>query len=329
MPNSEITLRDVYRARARIGALVQRTPIIESYALSERTGVATYFKAETQQVTGSFKLRGATNKIVSLTDEERARGIIAVSSGNHGRAVSYVAKRLGIEAVICVSERVPENKLVGIRRYDAKLVVEGQTYEEAGEVALGLQRERGLVPIDPFDDPYVIAGQGTVGLEVLEDIPDVRTVLVPMSGGGLISGTALALKSADPSIRVIGVSMERGAVMAESLRAGHIVDLLEEPTLADGLAGAIPLDNRYTFRMCQQYVDDTVLVSEAEIAQAMRFVLQEERIVAEGSGAVVIAALMYDKVAHLEGPVVAVLSGANVDLPVLLEIINHQGPFDR
>ena len=328
MPNLEVSLRDVYLARQRIGGLARRTPLIESDELKRRTGVDVYFKAESLQVTGSFKLRGATNKMASLSSEEKARGIIAVSSGNHGRAVSYIANRLGISAVVCVSKRVPKNKTDAIRRYGAELVMEGETYEEAEEAALRLQRERSLIRVDPFDDPYVIAGQGTLGLELMEDLPQLRTVLVPMSGGGLISGTGIALKSADPSIRLIGVAMEKGAVMVESLRVGHLVELPEEPTLADGLAGAVPLDNRYTFRLCQQYVDEAVLVSEEEIAQAMAFALAEHHLVVEGSGAVGIAALMHEKVAHLEGPVVIVLSGANVDLPLLLDIAHQQGLSD-
>jgi len=328
MPNSEINLRDVYLARQRINSLALKTPLIESYELSQKTGVEVYFKAESLQVTGSFKLRGAVNKISSLSNEDKARGIITVSSGNHGRAVSYVANRLGMDAVICVSKRVPDNKLAGIRRYRAQLVVEGDTYEQAEEVALRLQHERRLVRIDPFDDPYVIAGQGTLGLELMEDLPQLRMALVPVSGGGLISGVGIALKSADPSIRLIGVAMEKGAVMVESLRVGHLVELREEPTLADGLAGAVPFDNRYTFRLCQQYVDEMVLVSEEEIAQAMAFALAEHHLIVEGSGAVGIAALMHKKVAPLEGPVVVVLSGANVDLPVLLNIARQQGLSD-
>ena len=328
MPNSEIDLRDVYLAHRRINSLARKTPLIESYELSQRTGVEVYFKAESLQVTGSFKLRGAANKISSLSNKDKARGIIAVSSGNHGRAVSYVANHLGIDAVVCVSKRVPENKLAGIRRYGAQLMVEGDSYEQAEEVALRLQHERGLVRVDPFDDPYVIAGQGTVGLELMEDLPQLKTALVPISGGGLISGVGIALKSADPSIRLIGVAMEKGAVMVESLRVGHLVELPEEPTLADGLAGALPLDNRYTFRLCQRYVDETVLVSEEEIAQAMAFVLAEHHLIVEGSGAVGIAALMHKKIANLEGPVVAVLSGANIDLPLLLDIAQQQGLSD-
>jgi len=321
MPGNTIKLSDIFMACRRIDSFVRHTPLIESRKLSEQSGAQVMLKAECLQTTGSFKLRGATNKILSLSDEERARGIIAVSSGNHGRAVSYIAGRLGIEATICVSESVPQNKLAAIRSNGARLVAQGRTYDEAEEVSLRMQREKGLVRIDPFDDPYVIAGQGTLGLEILEDLPDVKSVLVPMSGGGLISGIAVALKSANPSIRLIGVSMERGAAMAQSLRAGRIVEITEEPTLADGLAGGVPLDNRYTFGLCQRYVDDAILVSEEEIAAAMRFGLEEHHLVVEGAGAVVIAALLGDKIAGLTGPVVAVLSGGNVDLQVLLGVI--------
>jgi len=323
MVNSDVTMRDIYLARQRVAEIALRTPLIDSPTLSERSNTPAYMKLESLQRTGSFKIRGATNKLFSLSEEQKERGVITVSSGNHGRAVSYVAKQLGIHAVVCISERVPSNKVNAMRRLGAEVVVHGASYDEADRKARALQKERELTMIDPFDDPYVIAGQGTIGLEMLEDLPGLGTVVVPLSGGGLISGIALALKSANPAIRVIGVSMERAPVMVHSLRAGKLIEMEEEETIADALAGGIGADNRYTFRMVQELVDETVLVSEEEIAQAMAFALDQHRLVVEGGGAVGIAALMQGKVAAGDGETVVVVSGANVNLDLLVRIVQQ------
>ncbi len=324
MPTSDVTMRDVYSARQRIVSIARRTPLVRSPLLAERVGSSVYLKLECLQETGSFKIRGAANKMLSLTEDEKARGVIAVSTGNHGRAVSYVARQLGIKAVICFSAQVPSNKVDAIRRLGAEVVVYGNSYDEAEKHALRLQEERGLTLIDPFDDPLVIAGQGTIGLELLEDLPEIDTVVIPLSGGGLLSGIGLALKSADAAIRVIGVSMERGPAMVLSLRAGEVVEIVEEPTLADALAGGLGLDNAYTFDMVQKYADDTVLVSEEEIAGAMAFALESHHLVVEGGGAVGMAAILYDKVEWLGQHVAVVVSGGNVDVPRLLEIARNQ-----
>ena len=321
MTVADPTPRDIELAGRRIAGLIRRTPLFHSTGLSERAGGPVYLKLESLQQTGSFKIRGAANKLLGLTAKERARGVIAVSSGNHGRAVAYVARRLGVRAVICVSERVPAGKLEAIRRLGAELVVRGATYDEAEAHSLRLQAEQGLVRVDPFDDPAVIAGQGTIGLELLQDLPQVDTVAVPLSGGGLISGIAIALKAARPAIRVIGVSMDRAPVMVHSLRAGRPLDLPEQDTLADALAGGIGLDNRYTFRLVQRHVDDTLLVSEEQIAGAMAFALEQERLVVEGGGAVALAALLYGHLAQPACALALVISGGNVDLPLLSQII--------
>lgn len=322
MPN--LTVRDLYTARQRIAPLVRRTPLVASDYLSQHTNGIVYLKLECQQETGSFKLRGAANKIFSLSAKERERGVITVSTGNHGRAVAYVAQKVGVPATICVSTATPQNKLDAMRRLGAELFVEGATYADAEALAHRLMDERGLTMIAPFDDPLIIAGQGTIGLEILEELPQIDTVIVPLSGGGLLAGIALALKSADPGIRVIGVSQERGPGMWESLRAGRPVAIVEEPTLADSLAGGIGLDNRYTFPLVQSYVDDVVLVSEAEIAAAMTFALSKHHLIVEGGGAVGIAALLADKGSRLGQNTAVIVSGGNVDIPVLLKIAeNH------
>ena len=319
---SDVTLRDVYVARQRIVTIAARTPLIASPALAELARAPVYLKAECLQQTGSFKIRGATNKMLSLSDEEKGRGVITVSSGNHGRAVAYVAGQLGIRAVVCMSTRVPGNKVEAIGKLGAEVVVHGESYDDAEAHALRLQKERGLTMVDPFDDPFVIAGQGTIGLEILEDLPDLGAVVVPLSGGGLISGIALAIKSADRAIPVVGVSMDRAPVMVHSLEAGRPIEMVEEETLADALVGGIGLNNRYTFRMVQEYVDDTVLVSEEEIAAAMAFALEEHHLVVEGGGAVGIAALLGQKVEGLHGSTAIVISGGNVGIPALLETVD-------
>ena len=234
--------------------------------------------------------------------------------------MACVAQKLGIPATICISELVPQNKVQALRQLGADVVIEGQSQDEAETRAYELAENRGLTMIHPFDDPYVIAGQGTIGLELLRAQPDLDTVVVPLSGGGLIAGIALALKSADRAIRVIGVSMERAPVMVLSLAAGKPIQVAEEPTLADSLQGGIGLDNRYTFRMVREYVDDVVLVSEEEIAAAMAFALRELRLVVEGGGAVGIAALQSEKIASLGQKIAVVISGGNVDMDQLLQI---------
>lgn len=306
------TLRDLYLARSRISAYVRRTPLVPAPLLSEQAGASVHLKLECLQETGSFKVRGAANRILALTEEERARGVVAVSTGNHGRAVAYVAGRLGLPAVICISERVPPAKVEAIRGLGARLEIHGASYDEAESHARALQREQGLVFVEPFDDPLVVAGQGTIGLELLEDLPTVDTAVVPLSGGGLLGGIAIALKAAAPNIRVVGASMERAPVMVHSLAAGRPIALPEEETLADALAGGIGLENRYTFRLVQQWMDDAVLVSEAEIAAAMVWARAEHHLVVEGGGAVGLAALLSAKVANVGRHVVVVLSGGNV-----------------
>ncbi len=316
-----ITQRTIWQARQAIAPLVRRTPLIRSKTLSRQVGKNVYLKLETQQQTGAFKLRGATNRILQLSGVERARGVVAVSTGNHARAVAHAASVQGVHAVVCMSPLVPANKIEAVRALGAEIRIVGRNQDEAEVVAKQLAAERGLTFISPFDDPWVIAGQGTIGLELLEDLPALDTVLVPVSGGGLIGGIALALKSADPMIRVIGVSMERGPAMVESLAAGRPVAVEEEPSLADSLGGGIGLDNRYTFALVREHVDETVLVSEAEIAAAMGHCYWQERQIVEGGAAVGVAALLAGKIRPPGASLAVVLSGANVDMQSFTEIV--------
>jgi threonine dehydratase len=315
-----VTLQDIYRARQRIAGLARVTPLVRAEDLDRYAGGAVHLKLENLQRTGSFKLRGATNKLASLTQAEAARGVITVSTGNHGRAVAFAAHELGIPAVVCLSRAVPPNKVAAIEALGAKAEVHGESYDDAEAHALALMEERGLTLIDPFDDPAIIAGQGTIALEILESLPDVDTAVIPLSGGGLISGVALALKAANPNIRVYGVSMTRAPVMFHSLRAGAPVSMPEEPTLADALMGGIGSPNRYTFRLVQQLVDDTVLVTEREIAAAMVYALEVHHQVVEGGGAVGLAAILHDEICMLGHQVVVVVSGGNVAVDRLLAI---------
>lgn len=312
------TIRDVWAARRRIAPIVRRTPLVRSPVLSDRLQASVYCKLENLHETGAFKIRGAANKILSLTPAERQRGVATFSTGNHGVAVAYVAGQLGIPAHVCISRRVPPAKVEVLRRLGATVHVEGNSQDEAEALCYRLEQELGLTLVKPFDDPFVIAGQGTIGLELLEDLPEIDTVIVPLSGGGLLSGIALALKSNDPAIRVIGVSMERSAVMAESLRAGRPVALAEQDTLADSLLGGIGLDNRYTFRMVQQYADEVVLVPEPAIAAGMAYLFQRHRLVVEGAAATGIGALLHRGIVAPGSHVAVVVSGNNVDLPAFL-----------
>ncbi len=294
--------------------MVRRTPLVSSPLLAEHVGVPVYLKLDNLQETGSFKLRGVTNKLLNLTADEKAGGVITFSTGNHGRAVAYIARQLGIKAVVCLSKRVPSYRVDAIKHLDAEVKVFGQSQDEAMEQAFQLQKEQGLTMINAFDDPFIIAGHGTIGLELLEDIPEIDTAIVPLSGGGLISGVGLALKSANSAIRVIGLSPERAPAMYRSLQAGVPIEIEEKDSIADALLGGIGLDNQYTFRMVQEYVDDVVLVSEEEIAEGMAFALDKQHLVVEGAGGLGIAALLARKVKGIGDTIAVVVSGGNANL---------------
>ena len=319
-----ITLRDIYVARSRIAPWIRSTPLVVSPSLSALGGARVSLKLETAQDTGAFKLRGATNLIRGSQDTALSRGVVTVSTGNHGRAVAHAARRVGTRAVVCMSELVPANKREAIEALGAEIRIVGRSQNEAEVEALRLVRDEGLALVHPFDEPLVIAGQGTIGIEILEDRPEVDTVIVALSGGGLISGIALALKAANPRARVVGVTMEHGAAMYESVRAGRPVEVEEAASLADSLGGGIGLENRYTFELTRSLVDDYVLVSESEIAHAMRHLYRNERVIAEGGGAVSVAAVLAGKVPDLSGEVVCVVSGGNVDMTAFTRIVAEQ-----
>lgn len=320
-----IDFAEILLARQRIAGRVLRTPQRQAAGLSGRLGVPVQLKCEHHQTTGSFKLRGATNAVLALDRAQRDAGVVAASTGNHGRALAYAARAAGIKAVICMSRLVPANKVRAIEALGAEIRIVGDSQDDAQLEVDRLTAEAGMTPVPPFDHANVIAGQGTLGLEMLEDEPGTTTVLVPLSGGGLLGGVALALRTLSPAMRIIGVTMENGAAMQASLVARKPVAVEEVPTLADSLGGGIGLANRYTFSMVRDLVDEVVLVTEAEIAAAVRTAYLEEGEVLEGAAAVGIGALDAGKV-KLAGPAVILLSGKNIDMALHRRIVAGENP---
>ncbi|USG62434.1 hydroxyectoine utilization dehydratase EutB [Sneathiella marina] len=318
----KITLQDSFAARQRICGRVRYTPLVRSPSLSAHTRGDILLKLEQTQITGSFKLRGATNAVLSLTEKERKAGVVGVSTGNHGRGLAYAAAQAGVRCIICMSELVPQNKVDGIKSHGAEVRIVGRSQDDA-QLEVDRLIADGMLMLPPFDNRDIIAGQSTVALEILEQAPDLETLLVPLSGGGLISGVAMVIKATNPSIRVVGISMERGAAMYESQQAGRPVLVDEQPTLADSLGGGIGLDNAYTFEMTKNLVDDIVLVSEAEIANAIRHAYWQEQQIIEGSGSVGIAALLADKI-DIPGRCVSLVTGQNIDMALHKRLIDGE-----
>ncbi|SDG86512.1 threonine dehydratase [Pelagibacterium luteolum] len=320
-----VTMTDVLAARRRIASHVLRSSLTPSMSLSSHTGHPILFKNEHQQLTGSFKLRGATNAVLSLSSEEQQRGVAAASTGNHGRALSHAALATGAKAIICMSSLVPTNKVEAIRALGAEARIVGKSQDDAQREVDRLVAEDGLIDIPPFDRAEIIAGQATLGLEIIEDAPELDAVLVPLSGGGLIAGVALAIKTVSPKTRIIGVSMERGAAMVACLAAGRPIEVDELETLADSLGGGIGLSNRYTFGMVRDLVDETILLTEREIAGAIVHAYVHEREVIEGAAAVGIGAILSGKFLA-KGPTALVLSGRNIDMGVHAQLIAETHP---
>lgn len=324
MNSKNLELKDIYMAKNKIYSIARKTPLYKSIDLSKRLSKKIYYKLEFLQDTGSFKLRGASNFALNLSDSGLKKGLVTYSTGNHGRAVSHVAKEIGIDAKVCLSKNVPENKKEGIRKSGGDVIVYGNSQDEAKIKAdeLRSKEERSVVP--PFDNPYIIAGQGTIGVEILNKIPDLDSVLVPLSGGGLISGIALAVKSINPDCKVYGVSMDRGAAMYESINAGKEVEVDEVDTLADSLQGGIILDNKYTFKMVKKYVDEIVLVTEEEISEAIRHIFHKDHFVVEGAAAVGTAALLSNKINNSGEKIAVVLTGKNISNEDFMSVINQK-----
>lgn len=316
----DIRFGDIVTAMNNINDVVRRTPLELSLTFTGLLGRQVYFKYENLQKTGSFKIRGAFNKITGLSREEKANGVIAASAGNHAQGVAYAAAKAALEATIVMPQGVPIAKLLATKGYGARVVLSGTSYDEAYAAAEAMQKETRTVFIHAFNDPAIIAGQGTVGLEIAEDLPDVDTVVVPIGGGGLISGVAVALKHINPRIRVIGVQAQGAPSMKNAVDLGVIRELPSVSTIADGIAVKHP--GTVTFPLVQKMVDDIVLVNDEEIAEAILMMLERAKVLCEGAGAVGIAALLHRRI-RKSGRTVVIISGGNIDVHVLSIIIER------
>lgn len=320
---------DFVTARRSVAPFVIDTPLLWDPRLTTQLGRDTYLKLENLQTTGSFKVRGAANRMVNLTESERRLGVVACSSGNHGKAVSHVARASGIKATICVPEWADPVKRSAMTANGATVVLAGSSYDEAAERAGRIGRDEGLTFIHPFDDPLIAAGQGTLGAEIVEALPHVAEIMVPLSGGGLAGGVAYAAKNLLPSVTITAVSAERAAVMLASLEAGKPIDVPEEPTLASALAGGIGLDNKFTFSMVRDGVDKHRTVTEEAILDAMAYSLERLHMVVEGGGAVALAAAFATAPSSARttrpelGPLVVVLSGGNLGPEGIARVTDH------
>ncbi|MFC6206467.1 bifunctional threonine ammonia-lyase/L-serine ammonia-lyase TdcB [Levilactobacillus tongjiangensis] len=323
--NDLLNIQDIEEARSIVSKYARRTPLVKSMFLSNNVvGGDVYLKLENMQLTGSFKFRGANNKINHLTDAEKARGVITASAGNHAQGVALTSKLLGIDATVVMPDEAPQMKRDATAGYGAEVDIHGALFDDAHKWMAERGKKEGKTIVDPFNDKYVMAGQGTIGLEILDDLWDVDTVIVPCGGGGLIGGIATALKSFNPSIHVVGVQSENVHGMKASIDAGKIVTHHKDLTLADGTDVSTPGD--ITFPVVSNLVDEIVLVSEEDIAKAMKDLLQRTKVVAEGAGALPTAALEAHKIDDKwlkDKKVVAMVSGGNVDLERVSNIIDH------
>lgn len=316
-----VTEADIKRANENLARLIRKTPLDYSSTFSRLTGREVYMKCENLQKTGSFKIRGATNKILNLTEEEKKRGVIAASAGNHAQGVASGATALGISSTIFMPEGAPLAKVVATRNYGAEVVLYGESYDDAYQKAKEVQEEKGATFIHAFDDPDVIAGQGTIGLEIISELPNVDTVIAPIGGGGLISGMAIAMKEVNPQIKIVGVQAAGCPSSYVSRREHKICPISFSGTIADGIAVKTP--GSITFPLIEAYVDDIITVEDEEIANAILMLLERAKLVVEGSGAVSLAALLNNKVNVRGNKVVTILSGGNIDANMVSTIISR------
>ncbi len=314
-----LTLDKIYHASYVLKDVARKTDVLYAPKINPDGNV--YLKTENLQNTGSFKLRGAYYKISSLSEEEKKHGVIACSAGNHAQGVAFAATKNGIPSVICLPDGAPISKVEATKGYGAQVVLVPGVYDDAYNKALELQKEKGYTFIHPFDDEDVIAGQGTIGLEILSQLPQADAVVVPVGGGGLISGIAFAIKSLNPKIKVYGVQAEGAASMVESLKEEEIVQLERVNTIADGIKVKEP--GNHTFDLCQKYVDDIVTVSDDEVAGAILSLIENQKLITEGAGAVSVAAVMFNKLPVKGKNVVCVLSGGNIDVTILSKVIER------
>ena len=314
-----ITLDSIYRASFALKNIIRRTDLIYAPQINPESQI--YLKPENLQYTGSFKLRGACYKIACLTEEEKKKGVIACSAGNHAQGVALGATKNGIDSLICLPAGAPISKVEATKRYGAKVCLVPGVYDDAYQKALELKEEKGYTFIHPFDDECVIAGQGTIGLELLNQLPDVEAVIVPIGGGGLISGVAYAMKSLKPDVKVYGVQAQGAASMLRSIEKAHRECLPSVSTVADGIAVKEP--GEHTFEICSKYVDGIVTVTEDEICAAILALMEQQKLIAEGAGAVAVAAAMFNKVPVAGKKTICVVSGGNIDVTILSRVINR------
>lgn len=319
--NLSISLADVQAARERLRGSIYYSPCPHSQMLSALTGQQIYLKLENLQMTGSFKERGALNRIATLTPEQGLRGVIAASAGNHAQGVAYHATKRGIRSIIVMPLATPLVKVTATRNFGAQVVLHGANYDEACDEATRICAAEGMTFIHPFDDPLVMAGQGTIGLELLEQVPELQAVVVPIGGGGLIGGIACAIKESRPDIRVIGVQTSRLPSMAAAVKAHHPVTLDSATTIADGIA--VRRAGEVTFPVVERYVDEIVTVDEDEIASAILMLLEREKTLAEGAGATALAALIQKKTTLTDERTAVLVCGGNIDVTLLSRIIER------
>ncbi len=321
MSDGGLTLERIQEARARLSGRVLSTPCRKSTRLSERLGISVYLKLESLQPTGSFKERGACNRLLLLSAVEKARGVIAASAGNHAQAVARHAAALGIAATVVMPETTPLVKVASARRLGAEVVLHGQSYDEAAERALELVRERGLTLVHPFEDLDVMAGQGTIGLELLEQVPELDTVIVPVGGGGLIAGVATAIKALAPAVRVYGVESRTFPGMKRAVEQSSPPSILGGKSIADGIA--VRRVGTLTRSIVRTTVDGVVLVDEEEIAEALLLLLEGDKTLAEGAGAVGVAALVHDRIPPGAHSLAVIVSGGNIDVNLMSRVIER------
>ena len=314
-----VTLDKIYHASHVLKEIIRPTELIKAPKICPDCNL--YIKTENLQVTGSFKVRGAYYKISQLSDEEKKKGVIACSAGNHAQGVALAAAKNGIKAKICIPDGAPISKVEATKSYGAEVCLVKGVYDDAYEKAVSLVEETGATFIHPFDDEMVIAGQGSIGLEIIEQLPKVDAVIVPIGGGGLISGVGFALKSLDPDIKIYGVQAEGAASMVKSIKDDEIETLEDVHTIADGIAVKTPGVN--TFEICRKYVDDIVTVSDDEISTAILELIEREKMIAEGAGATSVAAAMFNKLPIKGKNVVCLVSGGNIDVTILSRVINR------
>ncbi|TJX14439.1 threonine ammonia-lyase [Tissierella creatinini] len=313
-----LRLFNFMEARERLGTVTNKTKIIYSDVLTCESGNMVYLKPENLQRTGSFKLRGAYNKMTKLNEEEKARGVVASSAGNHAQGVAYAAQKLGIKAVIVMPRHTPLIKVEATRKYGAEVVLHGEVYDDAYKKACELQEKEGYVFVHPFDDEDVIEGQGSIALEVLEEVPDADIILVPVGGGGLISGIASAAKQINPNIKIIGVEPEGAASAIAALNSGEVITLPEANTIADGTA--VKRIGDLTFEYIKKYVDEIITVSDYELMESFLILVEKHKIIVENSGILAVAGIM--KLKEKNKKVVSILSGGNIDVLTISSMIN-------